>query len=90
MISAVDELDNNIKLVLNIAAKHFTNITDITRIILRKIARKDYFEKEKQVIEAYNEYQKNKDILFNNPLHNKINKIIKKKNLKLADFKNEY
>ncbi|MBR4486245.1 hypothetical protein IKS57_02610, partial [bacterium] len=90
MVSAVDELDNNIKLVLNIAAKHFTNITDITRIILKKIARKDYFEKEGKVIEAYNEYQKDKETLFNNPLHKKINKIIKKKDIKLTDFKNDY
>ncbi len=90
IISAVDELDGNIKLVLNIAAKHFSNITDITRMILRKISRKDLYQTEKEVIEAYNNLQKAEDAYKNNPLNKKINKIIKKKERNLKEFQVNY
>ena len=90
IINAVNELDENIKNVLNVSAKYFSNVTNITQLILRKIQRMDLYDEEVNLYNAYANYAKCHNLYIFNALHDKITKIIDKKQALLDDFVEEY
>lgn len=90
IINAVNELDENVKNVLNVSAKYFSNVTNITQFILRKIQRMDLYNEEVGLYDAFVKFTKCHNLYVFNPLHDKITKIIEKKQNLLEEFKEEY
>ena len=90
IINAVNELDENVKNVLNVSAKYFSNVTNITQFILRKIQRMDLYDEEVGLYDAFVKYTKCHNLYVFNPLHDKITNIIQKKQALLEDFQEEY
>ncbi|MBP5783200.1 hypothetical protein J6W32_01080 [bacterium] len=90
IINAVNELDENVKNVLNVSAKYFSNVTNITQYILRKIQRMDLYDEEVELYQAFVNYTKSHNLYVFNPLHDKITNIIEKKQALLEDFSEEY